>query len=93
MSPNGVPVLSPAAAQFFQNLQGPNRSTYNQNQQNYSFSGQARPSNQIPNTTWQSGSRFGQTYSNRSNHNQTTTNQNRFNYSLHNLTRPGLRGY
>ena len=93
VSPNGVPVLSPAAAQFFQNLQGPNRSTYNQNQQNYSFSGQARPSNQIPNTTWQSGSRFGQTYSNRSNHNQTTTNQNRFNYSLHNLTRPGLRGY
>jgi hypothetical protein len=93
VSPNGVPVLSPAASRFFQNLQGPNRSTYNQNRQNYSFSGQTRPSNRIPNTTWQSGSRFGQTYSNRSNHNQATINQNRFNYSLHNLTRPGFRGY
>ena len=93
VSPNGVPVLSPAASRFFQNLQGPNRSTYNQNRQNYSFSGQTRPSNQIPNTTWQSGSRFGQTYSNRNGHNQTTINQNRFHYSLHNLTRPGFRGY
>jgi hypothetical protein len=93
ISPNGVPVLSPAASKFFRNLQGPNRSTYNQNRQNYSYSGQTRPSNQIPNTTWQSGSRFGQTYSHRNNHNQTTVNQNRFNYSLRNLTRPGLRGY
>jgi hypothetical protein len=93
VSPKGVPVLSPAAAEFFQNLQGPNRSTYNQNRQNYSFSGQTRPSNQIPNTTWQSGSYYGQTWSNRGTHNQSTLNQNRFNYSLHNLTRPGFRGY
>ena len=93
VSPNGVPVLSPAAAEFFQNLQGPNRSTYNQNRQNYSFSGQTQPSNQIPNTTWQSGSHYGQTWSNRNNYNQTTINQNRFNYSLQNLTQPGLRGY
>jgi len=91
--PNGVPVLSPAAARFFQNLKGPNLSTYNQSRQNYSFSGQTRPSTQIPNTTWQYGSRFGQTNSNFSNYNQTTINQNRFNYSLHNLTDPGLRGY
>ncbi|MFT4556041.1 MAG: hypothetical protein ACI93T_000282 [Porticoccaceae bacterium] len=93
VSPNGVPVLSPAASKFFQNLQGPNRSTYNQNRQNYSFSGQTRPSNQIPNTTRQSGSRFGQTYSNRSTHNQTRANQNGFNSRLRNLTNPGLRGY
>ena len=90
VSPNGVPVLSPAASRFFRNLQGPNLSTYNQNRQNYSFFGQTRPSNRIPNTTWQSGSRFGQTYSNRSNHNQTTAHQNRFNYSLRSLTRPGF---
>ncbi len=93
VSPNGVPVLSPAASRFFQNLQGPNRSTYNQNRQNYSFSGQTRPSNRIPNTTWQSGSRFGQTYSNRSTHNQTRANQTGFNNRLRNLTVPGLRGY
>lgn len=93
VSPNGVPVLSPAASKFFQNLQGPNRSTYNQNRQNYSFSGQTRPSNRIPNTTWQSGSRFGQTYSNRSTHNQTRANQTGFNNRLRNLTVPGLRGY
>ena len=93
VSPNGVPVLSPAASRFFRNLQGPNRSTYNQNRKNYSFFGQTRPSNRIPNTTWQSGSRFGQTFSNRSNYNQTTTNQNRFNYSLRSLTRPGFQDY
>jgi hypothetical protein len=93
VAPNGVPVLSPAATRFFQNLQGPNRSTYNQNRQNYSFSGQTRPSNQIPNTTWQSGSRFGQTYSNRSTYNQSRANQNGFNNRLRNLTNPGLRGY
>lgn len=93
VSPNGVPVLSPAARQFFENLRGPNLSTYNQTRQNYSFRGQTRPSTQIPNTTWRSGSRFGQSYSNRSSYNQSTVNQNRFNYSLHNLTRPGLRGY
>lgn len=92
VSPSGVPVLSPAAKQFFENLRGPNLSTYNQNRQNYSFRGQTRPSTQIPNTTWRSGSRFGQSYSNRSSYNQSTINQNRFNYSLHNLTRPGLRG-
>ena len=91
--PNGVPVLSPEAARFFQNLKGPNLSTYNQNRSNYSFTGQTRPNNQIPNTTWQSGSRYGQSYPNRSNYNQTTTNQNRFNYNLHNLTAPGFRGY
>ena len=93
VAPNGVPVLSPAASKFFQNLQGPNRSTYNQNRQNYSFSGQTQPSHQIPNSTWQSGSHYGQTWSNRNNYNQTTINQNRFNYSLQNLTRPGFRGY
>lgn len=92
IAPNGAPVLSPAAQKFFQNLQGPNRTTFNQNRQNYSFHGQARPSNAIPNTTWQSGSRFGQTWSHRNSHNQSAINQNRFNYSLHNLTQPGLRG-
>jgi hypothetical protein len=93
VAPNGAPVLSPAASRFFQNLQGPNRTTFNQNRQNYSFSGQTRPSNQIPNTTWQSGSRFGQTYSNRITYNQSRANQSGFNNRLRNLTSPGLRGY
>jgi hypothetical protein len=93
VAPNGVPVLSPAASRFFQNLQGPNRTTFNQNRQNYSYYGQTRPSNQIPNTTWQSGSRYGQTYSNRSTHNQSRANQSGFNNRLRNLTSPGLRGY
>lgn len=91
--PFATPALSPAATRFFQDLRGPNLSTWNQNRSNYSFVGQTRPDNRIPNTTWRSGSRFGQSYSNRSVHNQTTFNQNRFNYSLHNIAAPGLRGY
>lgn len=91
--PMAAPVLSPAAQRFFQELRGPNLSTWNQNRSNYSFFGQTRPSTTIPGTTWQSGSRFGQTYSHRSTHNQTTFNQNRFNFSLQNITAPGLRGY
>ena len=91
--PMGVPVLSPAASRFFQNLRGPNLSTWNQNRNHYSFVGQTRPDTQFHGMTWQSGSRFGQTYSNRSGHNQSTFNQNRFNYSLHNITAPGQSGY
>ena len=91
--PLATPVLSPAAMRFFQNLKGPNLSTWNQNRSNYSFVGQTRPSTKIPGTTWRASSRFGQSYSHRSVHNQTNFNQNRFNYSLHNITAPGLRGY
>lgn len=91
--PMGVPVLSPAANQFFYNLKGPNLSTWNQNRNHYSFTGQTTPGHQIPGITWQSGSRFGQTTSRRNNYNQTMFNQNRHNYSLRSITTPSFRGY
>jgi hypothetical protein len=91
--PTDPRTLSPEAAQFFQNLRGPNISTWNQNRGNYSFAGQTRPSTTIPGITWQSGSRFGQSYTQPSFYNQSLYNQNQSNYSLYGISTPGFPGW
>lgn len=91
--PTDPRTLSPEAAQFFQNMRGPNISIWNQNRDHYSFSGQTRPSTTIPGITWQSGSRFGQSYTQPSFYNQSRYNQNQSNYSLYGISTPGFPGW
>lgn len=91
--PWGYPIPTAQSQRFFNRLQGPHISTWNQNRNNYSFRNQRMPSTRIHGVTWQQGSRFGQNRIGQSFHNQSRANQNTCNYSLRGISTPGMRGW